>query len=146
MNLAVNARDAMPAGGKLTLCTENRVLTTADCARNVEARPGKFVVLTVTDTGCGMSAEVRARIFEPFFTTKEAGKGPGLGLAMVFGTIKAHRGWILVDSEPDQGTTFQLFLPALASDCLPRDAVGEACPGNPFLERVSSGCILVVDD
>ena len=145
MNLAVNARDAMPQGGRLTLSTTNCMLTTADCTRNVEARPGRFVVLSVTDTGSGIAPDVLARIFEPFFTTKDADKGTGLGLAMVFGTVKAHRGWIVVDSEPGKGTTFAIFLPARTPDCRSKDGLTSTRAANA-LAPVSSGCILVVDD
>ena len=92
MNLAINARDAMPQGGTLTLATQNVVLEPGDCIGNVDARPGRYAVLSISDTGTGMSPEVEVRIFEPFFTTKKPGEGTGLGLAMVFGIVKAARG------------------------------------------------------
>jgi len=112
MNLAINARDAMPQGGQLTIGTKSIDLDEAYVRHNSEARPGRFVCLTVVDTGCGMDEATLDRIFEPFFTTKAAGKGTGLGLATVYGIVKQHEGWIEVQSQVGQGTTFQVFLPA----------------------------------
>ncbi|MEW5803003.1 MAG: ATP-binding protein [bacterium] len=112
MNLALNARDAMPRGGQITIKTENVILTENDVSTVTEGHPGQFVVLSVTDTGSGMSKEVMSQIFEPFFTTKEAGKGTGLGLPVVYGIIKQHRGWVNVYSEPEQGSLFRIYLPA----------------------------------
>ena len=111
MNLSVNARDAMPQGGTLTLRTANRVLGPEDCRQTVEARPGEFVELTVSDNGVGMSADVRRQIFDPFFTTKDVGQGTGLGLAIVFGIVKAHGGWISVNTNPGRGTTLAVYFP-----------------------------------
>ena len=111
MNLAVNARDAMPQGGSLAIRTSLQRITDTEVRRNTEASTGDFVCLTVTDTGCGIAPENLARIFEPFFTTKEVGKGTGLGLATVYGIVKQHNGWINVTSEPREGTRFEIFIP-----------------------------------
>jgi signal transduction histidine kinase/ActR/RegA family two-component response regulator len=115
MNLAVNARDAMPGGGRLTIATELAEIDEGYAATHPEARPGEFVCLRVSDTGCGMDGKTMARIFEPFFTTKEVGKGTGLGLATVYGIAKQHQGWVQVVSEPGQGSCFSVYLPAAAA-------------------------------
>ena len=111
MNLAVNARDAMPRGGLLTIETSERAVTQNSPATHPDTQPGRYVCVSVTDTGCGIAPEAMSRLFEPFFTTKEPGKGTGLGLATVFGIVKQHAGWIEVRSEAGRGSTFQIFIP-----------------------------------
>jgi two-component system, cell cycle sensor histidine kinase and response regulator CckA len=111
MNLALNARDAMSGGGRLTLETASVQLDDEQAKRHVDAVAGRFVVLTVSDTGGGMSDEVQAHLFEPFFTSKEAGRGTGLGLAVVYGAVRQNGGWIEFESELSRGSTFRVFLP-----------------------------------
>ena len=111
MNLASNARDAMPDGGTLTIATANEELAADDAAALVGIEPGRFVRLTVTDSGHGIPDHVRAHVFEPFFTTKEQGKGTGLGLATVYGIVKQSGGWIYLDEAPGSGASFRMYLP-----------------------------------
>jgi CheY-like chemotaxis protein len=113
MNLAVNARDAMPAGGRLIIRTCNAAITERDAGRHPELEPGRYACLCVADTGSGMTDEVKARIFEPFFTTKGLGKGTGLGLATVFGIVKQAGGSIVVETAVGRGTLMKVLLPAL---------------------------------
>jgi CheY-like chemotaxis protein len=141
LNLAVNARDAMPDGGRLAFSLE-----IADLAPgHPHAKPGKYVLLRVADTGCGIPENLRQHIFEPFFTTKPQGKGIGMGLAMVYGIARNHGGWVEVQSEVGRGSAFSVYLPLCAEaadgkpDGLHASAVAE--PGPP-----TTGRILVVDD
>ena len=140
MNLCINARDAMPGGGRLLIQTEAAVLDAEDCRSNVNSRPGRYVRVTVSDTGAGMPPDVLGRIFEPFFTTKEIGKGTGLGLSMVYGVVQQHGGMIHVRSEPGQGSTFEIYLPAV-------EAAAEATvAAPPSAVRGGSETILMAED
>ena len=116
MNLTVNARDAMPNGGRLVIESAAVEFDHLAASLTMNGRPGSFICLSVSDSGCGITPEVLPKIFEPFFTTKEPGKGTGLGLATVFGIVQQHEGWISVYSEPGNGTTFRIYLPKLTRD------------------------------
>ncbi len=140
MNLMVNARDAMPQGGTLTLETKMAEVS-SDSSTRSSPQPGSYVVLSVTDTGCGMNAETRAKVFEPFFTTKEEGKGTGLGLSTVHGIVKQIGGWIDLASEPGKGTTFTIYLPQ--TDELPSARGVTRTVGQPIR---GTETILVVED
>ncbi len=142
MNLAVNARDAMPAGGRLTVETRNADLDDDDAKRHVGAQPGPHVVLAVSDTGCGMTPEVRARIFEPFFTTKGPGKGTGLGLATAHGIVEQAGGHLGVDTAVGAGTTFTVHLPRVGD----RAQGGRVRSGAPVAPSGTETILLVEDE
>ncbi len=142
MNLVVNSRDAMPKGGKLVIATSIKEVGEDYARQRQEARVGRFVCLTVTDTGCGMDRKTLDRIFEPFFSTKEVGKGTGLGLATVYGIVKQHRGWVEVASEVGTGTTFTIHLPAV----LHGGDVSAETPKTPEVVRGGKETILLVED
>lgn len=139
VNLCVNARDAMPGGGVLRLETANHVVPQPQGQYQGTVAPGRYVLITVSDTGIGMTPEVQERIFEPFFTTKGVGEGTGLGLAVVYGIVCSHHGWINVQSQPGQGSVFQIYLPASEKEALNQQCVTESVAGG-------HGTILVVDD
>jgi two-component system cell cycle sensor histidine kinase/response regulator CckA len=141
MNLAVNARDAMPRGGQLLVTTEEFSLDETYARAHPEARAGEFVCLIVSDTGGGIAPEHLPRIFEPFFTTKAPGQGAGLGLATVHGIVKQHHGWIQVSSRPGAGTTFEIFLPAM-----PPAPAPAASPQAETAVRGGTENILLVED
>ena len=141
MNLCVNARDAMPEGGSISINAENIVVDENYARMHLEAKPGRFVVISVTDTGPGMAPEIQSRIFEPFFTTKEMSKGTGLGLSTALTIVKSHGGFINVYSELHKGTQFSLYLPALDIPGAPDFAAGQT-----DLPLGQGELILVVDD
>ncbi|WP_439596860.1 ATP-binding protein [Falsiroseomonas sp.] len=142
LNLTLNARDAMPNGGLLTVETAMAELDASYAAQNEEVTPGEYLVIAVTDTGCGMTPEVLAQVFEPFFTTKEFGRGSGLGLSMVYGFVKQSYGHVKVYSEPGHGTSVKLYLPRAAS----ADAVRSPPPLPVATLRGAAEAVLVVED
>jgi PAS domain S-box-containing protein len=143
MNLCVNARDAMPHGGRLTVKIENVRLDDAQTAANPGCQAGPYVVMSVADSGMGIPAAIRDKIFEPFFTTKELGHGTGLGLSTVTAIVKSHGGFINLCSEPGQGATFKVYVPAKAGDT---ETDLKKVPAQPALPRGNNELILVVDD
>ena len=141
LNLAVNARDAMPQGGSLVISTKLEQVTAAYAGAHPEASAGEFVCVSVSDTGCGMTEQTKSRLFEPFFTTKEVGKGTGMGLATAYGLIKQHNGWIEAESEIGKGSTFKIFLPSTRKEVKPEEATQASSPAAGGHET-----ILVVED
>jgi two-component system, cell cycle sensor histidine kinase and response regulator CckA len=147
VNLVINARDAMRRGGALRLGTSKQQLDPVASVLNPEARPGHFVCLTVADSGCGMDANTMSHMFEPFFTTKEPGKGTGLGLATVYGIVKQHQGWVVVESEIGQGSTFTIFLPSVLKPAEPVAASAAQTPAQAqSAMSLGDETILVVED
>lgn len=142
MNLGLNARDAMPDGGKLTFETKNVVLDQAYCRTHLDIVPGEYVELKISDTGHGMDKEILEHIFEPFYTTKETGKGTGLGLAIVYGLVESHGGHIMCYSEPGQGTIFNIHFPAISMG----EAGQEQEPEEEAVIRGGHETVLIVDD
>ena len=140
MNLCLNARDAMPQGGRLTIETQNFEIDQEFCHRNPYGRPGSFILLSVSDTGTGMDVATAERVFEPFFTTKATGKSTGLGLATVYGIVKQHDGFIYLDSKPGAGTTFRIYLPASSGSAQPRE------PKRDEKILTGTGTILLAED
>jgi CheY-like chemotaxis protein len=142
MNLAVNARDAMPDGGKLTIRTGNVTVDQEYCRQHSAGRPGRFVRLLLSDSGTGMDELIQEHIFEPFFTTKAVGKGTGLGLSVVLGIVQQHKGWVEVQSKPGKGTTFEVYFPSTSET--PREKnKEEALPGSL---RGNGERIMLVED
>ena len=144
LNLAVNARDAMPGGGKLTVETNNTHLDERYAAQHEEVEPGQYIVICVTDTGTGMPGEVMERAFDPFYTTKDVGKGTGLGLSQVFGFVKQSGGHVKIYSEPGQGTTVKLYLPRHFGRTA--EGSGERAGAEPVPRAQAGEIILVVED
>ena len=141
MNLCLNARDAMPNGGDISILADNIYLDENYCRMNIEANVGSYIAITVADTGTGMSREIVERIFEPFFTTKELGQGTGLGLSTAIGIIKSHSGFVKVDSEVGKGTQFKVYLPVRETT-----TTGDREKLSPSLPQGQGELILVVDD
>ena len=139
MNLFINAQDAMPQGGKLTVETENVYLDKDYWQHHCEVKPGHYVLLSVSDTGVGMDSETIQRIYEPFFTTKSRGHGTGLGLSSVYGIVKQHQGYIWCYSEPGLGTTFKVYFPAITDKM--EESVAEAEP-----EVAAKETVLIAED
>ena len=142
MNLTINARDAMPGGGKITISTQNIEIGAQNSQGDPSIKAGKYIMLSIRDTGSGIDSEILPRIFEPFFTTKEAGKGTGIGLAVVYGIAKNHNGHILCDSKPGKGTRFDFYIPALDIDVIEDKKDGDAKQA----VAAGRGTILLIDD
>jgi CheY-like chemotaxis protein len=142
LNLCLNARDAMPDGGRLHLAMDNIVVDESFVAMEIQARPGPYVVLTVADTGMGIPDDIKERIFDPFFTTKGPDRGTGLGLATVLGIVRSHNGFIRLTSRVGEGSQFKIYLPA--SDIV--DTAGQAAQQTAAAPRGNGELILLVDD
>ena len=143
LNFCVNARDAMPKGGKLSLHMENAMVDETYAAMNLEARPGPYVVISVVDTGVGIPREIQDKIFDPFFTTKDPGKGTGLGLSTTLAIVNSHDGFILCQSEVGKGTTFRLYFPRTGNARqapAPRDAGGGLRHSRHLQRERQAGC------
>jgi two-component system cell cycle sensor histidine kinase/response regulator CckA len=140
MNLVVNSRDAMPRGGRLVIETSNTHLDPAYASRHPDARPGPYVMLSVADTGVGMSHNVLSRIFEPFFTTKDAGKGTGLGLSTVYGIVRQSDGHIVVESAPGAGAIFRVFFPRIDETVMMTETP------TPYIAQGGYETVLLVED
>ncbi len=143
INLAINARDAMPEGGKLLFETKNIILDEEYCRAWVDLSPGEYVLFKIADTGVGIDQEIQRRMFEPFYTTKEIGKGTGLGLAMVYSIVKSHKGHIICHSAPSRGATFEIYLPVFSAK---ESSWGVSPPKEQELPRGGRETILLVDD
>jgi CheY-like chemotaxis protein len=141
LNLCVNSRDAMPHGGTIKIAAENGELKVADLALHFDAKPGRYVLLRIEDTGTGIPSRIVDKIFDPFFTTKPEGKGTGLGLSTVTAIVKSHGGFVTLASEPGRGTTFNIYLPAAADEAVVADP--ESARASAFGRKE---LILVVDD
>jgi CheY-like chemotaxis protein len=143
LNLAINARDAMPGGGRLTIETANTVLDAAYTARHADVEPGEYVSIRVADNGTGMTPEVAARAFDPFFTTKPQGQGTGLGLSMIYGFAKQSGGHIAIDTAPGAGTVIRLKLPRYRGEAM---ADSRAAAANGALPATGQATLMLVDD
>ena len=141
MNLGINAKDAMPNGGRLIFKTENVMLDDHFCKTHLGSKPGHYVQLTISDTGHGMDKETLEHMFEPFYTTKETGKGTGLGLAIIYGIVKSHNGYIMCYSEPDEGTTFKIYFPVIEKGVEQKESKKKK-----FFIKGGNETILLVDD
>ena len=145
LNLAVNACDAMPQGGRLNIETRNTELYETYVGSHARIPPGKYIVLTVSDTGTGMHSDIQAKIFEPFFTTKKPGKGTGLGLAIVYGVVKQTGGWITASSEFGNGTTFDIYFPQAQMEDDVEEPVSKMRISSAFAARGTETILLVED-
>jgi CheY-like chemotaxis protein len=146
MNLVLNARDAMPSGGRVTVETRNQWIEAGSAPEQTGLAPGAYAVVAVSDTGVGMDAAVRAQLFEPFFTTKEKGKGTGLGLSTAYGIVKQSGGGITVQSEPGRGSRFEVYLPTAKVTDLPAPRAAEPGPQDAAPAGGSETILLVEDD